>query len=96
MPRQAELQEPWALTDSHGRPIARGRVLFAFWALAAMTLVCWAVAIWVTRDTLAGSPTVAQLLWLVPTWIASAGGIYLLWRLARFAHQLPKNEHAPD
>ena len=96
MPRQAELQEPWALTDSHGRPIARGRVRFAFWALAAMTLVCWAVAIWVTRDTLAGSPTVAQLLWLVPTWVACAGGIYLLWRLARFARQLPKSADAPD
>jgi hypothetical protein len=54
MPRQAELQEPWALTDSHGRPITRGRVVFAFWALAAMTLVCRAVVIWFTRDTLAG------------------------------------------
>ena len=96
MPSQAESQEPWALADSGGRPITRGRVVFAFWALAAMTLVCWAVAVWVTRATLAGSPTVAQLLWLVPTWVICAGGIYLLWRLARFARQLPKSEHAPD
>jgi hypothetical protein len=92
MPTQAELQEPWALADPQGRPITRGRVVFAFWALAAMTLVCWAVAIWVTRDTLAGSVTVAQLLWLVPAWVACAGGIYLLWRLDRFARQLPKSE----
>jgi len=48
------------------------------------------VAIWVTRDTLAGSPTAAQLLWLVPTWVICAGAIYLLWRLGRFARRLPK------
>ncbi len=96
MPSQAGLKEPWALADSQGRPIARGRVIVAFWALAAMTLVCWAVAIWVTRDTLAASPTVAQLLWLVPTWVTCTGGVYLLWRLARFARQLPKSKHAPD
>ena len=96
MPSQAGLKEPWALADSQGRPITRGRVVFAFWALAAMTLVCWAVAIWVTRDTLAGSPTVVQLLWLLPTWISCAGGIYLLWRLARFARQLRNCERAPD
>jgi hypothetical protein len=89
-PTKAESQEPWELADSRGRPITRERVVFAFWALVLMTLVCWAVAVWVTRATLAASPTVAELLWLVPTWVACAGGIYLLWRLARFARQLPK------
>ena len=96
MPRLAELRESRALADSRGRPITRGRVVFAFWTLAAMTLVCWVVAIGVTRETMAGSPTVAQVLWLVPTWAICAGGIYLLWRLARFARQLPKSEHAAE
>ena len=90
MPTQAESQEPGELADSRGRPITRDRVVFAFWALAAMTLVCWAVVIWVTWETLTGSPTVAQLLWLVLPWVVCAGGIYLLWRLARFARQLPR------
>ena len=90
MPTQAEPHEPWQLADSHGRPITRDRVVFAFWALAAMTLVSWAVAIWVTRNTLAGTPTAAQLLWLVPTWLVCASAIYLLGRLGRFARQLPK------
>ncbi len=90
MPTDAESHEPWDLADARGRPITRDRVVFAFWALAAMTLVCWSVAIWDTRNTLAGSPTAAQLLWLVLTWVICAGAIYLLWRLGRFARQLPK------
>ena len=55
-----------------------------------MTVVCWAVAIWVTKNTLAASPTAAQLLWPVPTWLVCAGAIYLPWRLNRFARQLAK------
>jgi hypothetical protein len=90
MPTQAESRDPWELADSRGRPITRGRVVFAFWALAAMSLVCWAVTAWVTRETLVGSFTAVQLLELVPVWVISIGAIYLLWRLARFARKLPK------
>ena len=70
--------------------MTRDRVVFAFWAFAAMTLVSWTVAVWLTRTTLAGSPSVAQLLWLVPTGLVCAVAIYLLWRLNRFARRLPK------
>jgi len=94
MPTPAESREPWELADSRGRPITRDRVVFALWALAAMTLVCWAVAIWVTGDVLTGSPSVLQVLELVPVWAICAGGIYLLWRLARFARKLPKSQRS--
>jgi len=91
MPTPAESPEPWEPADSRGRPIARDRVVFAFWALAAMTLVCWGVVILVTRETLAESPSAARLLKLVPAWVICVGSIYLLRRLARFARQLPKS-----
>jgi len=61
-----------------------------FWALAFMVLVCWATVIYATRKTLAGRPTVTDLLWLVLPWLTCVGGIYLLWRLVRFARRLPK------
>jgi DNA-binding transcriptional LysR family regulator len=92
MPTPAESRKPWELADSRGRPITRDRAVFAFWALAAMTAVCWGMAIWATRDALAGSLSAAQLLMLVPIWVICAGGIYLLWRLARFARKLPKSQ----
>jgi len=94
MATSAEPREPWQPADSRGRPITRARVVFAFWALAAMTVVCWGVAIWVTREALTGSPSAAQLLKLVPVWVICAGAIYLLWRLARFARQLTKIERS--
>jgi hypothetical protein len=94
MVTSAESPEPRELADSRGRPMTRDRVVFAFWALAAMTVVCWGVAIWVTREALTGSPSAAQLLKLVPIWVICAGAMYLLWRLARFARQLTKTERS--
>ena len=94
MPTSAESREPRGLADSPGRPITRDRVVFAFWALAAMTVVCLGVAIGVTREALTGSLSAAQLLKLVPIWAICAGAINLLWRLARFARQLAKTERS--
>ena len=93
---QAELQEPWALADSHGRPITRGRVVFAFWALAAMTLVCWAAVIWVTETR-----------WReARPWHSCSGscrhgspalvGLYLLWRLGPLRAPAPEERGRPD
>jgi len=90
MPTHTESHQPWDLADARGRPITRDRVTFAFWALAVMTVVAWCTAIWVTRNTLTGSSAAAQMLWLVPLWLNCAGAIYLLWRLGRFARQLPE------
>ena len=70
--------------------MTRDRVVFAFWAFAAMTLVAWAVVLAVTFQELQASPSVVQLLKLVPGWIVCPAAIYVLWRLARFARQLPR------
>ena len=94
MPSPDESREPWELADSRGRPITRNRVVFAFWALAAMTAVCWAVAIWITREALHRSPSATELLELVPVWVICAGAVYLLWRLARFARQLRESQRS--
>jgi hypothetical protein len=45
------------------------RVVIAFWALAAMMVVSWSVAIWLTTNALPGTPSAAQPLSLALTWL---------------------------
>jgi len=71
--------------------MTRDRVVFTFLALAAISLVSGAVAIWLTVLALAGRLTPAQLFELIPVWVVCAVAIfYLLWGLSRFARKLRK------
>jgi len=91
MPVPPESQEPLEPAESRGRPITRERVVFTFLALAAISLVSGAGAIWFTLEALAGRLSPAQVFELIPVWLVCAGAIlYLLWRWVRFARKLPK------
>ena len=89
METQAEPQGPSRQAEAGRTQMTRARAFFAVWVLSTMTLISVAVAVFVTRTTLQATLSMGQLLETAYIWALCAGGIYLIWRLARFARSLP-------